>query len=393
MKNKTRFFFALALCAPPLACPADDVVTDETVATGCFYRLAGCADKTYDATNGFTLTGYYLQAAAVGNVNPTMSTTHNDANSIYYYDTSNHLIAFATGAALGSQDTESDGVTKLKYTAAAATGSTSPAFTFTFIKSTDSSNKYYIRTIETTCKRKYNNSILNEGYGYLAGQKSTNLDRGALATNTTLTPSTTYSAYYWQVEKVTSLPVTISSAGCATFYTPVQLTIPDGVTAYTGSVNGNTLDLTQLPGTIPAGTGVLLEGAAGTYNFTIDYTTSANDGTADSNDALVGQPLTCIASSTEKYNYTLGSDKTFKHFIGDNLSGFKASLQLDSKVTDPDGSESAIRMVFHNAPTGIGYITTCPASATGDIYDLSGRRVSKAGKGVYIIHGQKVIVR
>ena len=42
-----------------------------------------------------------------------------------------------------------------------------------------------------------------------------------------------------------------------------------------------------------------------------------------------------------------------------------------------------------NDPTGISGIPAINADAT--IYDLSGRRVEKATKGVYIVNGKKVI--
>ena len=41
-------------------------------------------------------------------------------------------------------------------------------------------------------------------------------------------------------------------------------------------------------------------------------------------------------------------------------------------------------------PTGIKPAVTVPV-AVKTIYDLSGRRVGKAEKGVYIINGQKVV--
>ena len=76
--------------------------------------------------------------------------------------------------------------------------------------------------------------------------------------------------YRYFLEKVTSLPVTITAAGYASLYSPVALTIPAEVTAYVGSVAGSTLTLTSIDdGIIPANTGVVLKGAAGTHNFPV----------------------------------------------------------------------------------------------------------------------------
>ena len=46
-----------------------------------------------------------------------------------------------------------------------------------------------------------------------------------------------------------------------------------------------------------------------------------------------------------------------------------------------------------DVPTGIGTSVITPAEQTEAIYDLSGRRVSKATKGLYIINGKKVLVK
>ncbi|MGN1243837.1 MAG: discoidin domain-containing protein, partial [Alloprevotella sp.] len=66
----------------------------------------------------------------------------------------------------------------------------------------------------------------------------------------------------WTLERVTSLPVNISSVGWATFYAPVPIHIPaDGeVAAYTVAINetAGTCALTQVIGDIPANTGLVL---------------------------------------------------------------------------------------------------------------------------------------
>lgn len=67
----------------------------------------------------------------------------------------------------------------------------------------------------------------------------------------------------------TSIDVTVTDAGYATFVAPMEATVPAGVTAYTVEVNTNgvTLDLVET-NPIPANTPVLLEGEEGTYTFT-----------------------------------------------------------------------------------------------------------------------------
>lgn len=72
--------------------------------------------------------------------------------------------------------------------------------------------------------------------------------------------------------------------------------------------------------------------------------------------------------------YTLEANKTYKFFIG----GTKWRL-------------AAIRYIIDT--TGINAITTNQKSDGNAIYDLTGRRVKSANKGVYIVNGKKVIAQ
>ena len=47
---------------------------------------------------------------------------------------------------------------------------------------------------------------------------------------------------------------------------------------------------------------------------------------------------------------------------------------------------------FNGSATGIDHIAT-DADTTKSVYDLSGRRVNKAIKGIYIVNGKKVLVK
>ena len=70
----------------------------------------------------------------------------------------------------------------------------------------------------------------------------------------------------------TGISLTVSDY--ATIYCPESdLTIPDGIQAFTGVVRGEWLSLNEVTGKIPAGTAVVLKGQEGTYTFA--YTTGA----------------------------------------------------------------------------------------------------------------------
>lgn len=64
-------------------------------------------------------------------------------------------------------------------------------------------------------------------------------------------------------------PLTVTSAGASTLVLPYEATIPEGVKAYTltHTEGEATAIATELTGSIPANTPVLINAAAGTYNF------------------------------------------------------------------------------------------------------------------------------
>ena len=71
----------------------------------------------------------------------------------------------------------------------------------------------------------------------------------------------------------------------------------------------------------------------------------------------------------------------------------QVSVRYDNKVATYDISANATLDIDLSAglPTGVNKVVNVPVSTIKTIYDLSGRRVNKAEKGVYIINGQKVV--
>lgn len=192
--------------------------------------------------------------------------------------------------------------------------------------------------------------------------------------------------YNWWLEEVTTLPVTVSAAGWATLYAPVALTIPEGLTGvYTAAVEGNTLKLTALNGTIPANTPVLIEANAATYNFTIDYNAAAEAQTT----GLKGT-LETINKPADKTIYTLQKPENknigFYKYNGQTLQGFRAyGENLLGTTSTAEG------LIFDKGDvTAIENVEINDGKQTV-IYDLSGRRVEKMLKGIYIVNGKKVI--
>ena len=183
--------------------------------------------------------------------------------------------------------------------------------------------------------------------------------------------------YSFNVEAVTTLPVTISSVGYATLYAPVALTIPTGVKAYVATDNGTYLTLTEVETTIPANTGVILAGSEGTYNF--DITTG---GTAGSN-ALTGT-VAAISRPSDSYILSDGYDEGVGFYKDgpDVIPGFKAYLAAG-------GGVKGYTLDFGTAVKAIEAATN-PGKV---VYDLNGRRVENPAKGLYIVNGKKVIIK
>lgn len=196
--------------------------------------------------------------------------------------------------------------------------------------------------------------------------------------------------YNWCLEEVTTLPVTITSAGYATFYCPVAVTLPNSLEAYyVGETTNNSAKMTPIEGVIPANTGVILKGDANTYNFNI---VADVDPVADN--MLAGTVAsTYVAEDAyvlSKVNEVVGFNKAAKNQQNNSSwlnNAFKAYLPANAVTTagarflvfDFGGTETAIE--------GIG------AENTADevVYDLAGRRVQNAQKGVFIVNGKVVV--
>ena len=194
----------------------------------------------------------------------------------------------------------------------------------------------------------------------------------------------------WVIEPVVELPVTITSAGYATFYAPVAVNIPEGVKAYTVSINeGGWADLEEIYLSFSPGTGVVLAAEEGTY-----YLPISEDNTVFEGNALRG---TVEATYITDDAYVLG--------VVDNEVGFYTA-------TKNQQSNSAWKNNSHKAylPKAVGMNAASYSFRFGEgttgienveientvkvIYDLTGRRVEAiTAPGIYIVNGKKVLVK
>jgi hypothetical protein len=189
--------------------------------------------------------------------------------------------------------------------------------------------------------------------------------------------------------------LTITDAGVATFCSDKDLDFSDvaGVKAYTGAgFNTSTGKLVLLEVTdVPAGTGLLVKGAAGSYEIPSKASASiyAN--------LLVGVTTATSLSQTDGgyTNYILGKKSDVVGFYkvdgsGGDLPAGKAYLRIPTSAA---GARTAIALDFSGDTSGIDDIGA-DSTQREAWFDLQGRRLEAAPvkAGLYIRNGKKFIV-
>lgn len=176
------------------------------------------------------------------------------------------------------------------------------------------------------------------------------------------------------------LAVKLNANGYATFSCTVPIDFSKAVdfTAWqvTG-VSGTTITFTQVTDKVAANTGVLLMGTAGE---TVSPSVAASGSDISSTNKLVA--TTTVTDATADKYYGLSGNEFVKVNAGE-VSGGKALLPTDALDV------KALSLEFEGAD-GINAINPQPVRNNA-IYDLSGRRVAKATKGLYIVNGKKVV--
>lgn len=171
----------------------------------------------------------------------------------------------------------------------------------------------------------------------------------------------------------------------ATFSAPFATIIPTGVKAYYVSAKGTEATMTAIDAqAIPANQGVILTSESGAA---VTMVPAAGETAAAITGNQLGHSAGNTRSLTAGEGYILGNGSE-----GTAFYPCKAGSLPSNKAYLLGNGESAIVMNFGNAVTGINTIAA-PASAKAPIFDLSGRRVVKATKGLYIQNGKKVIVK
>ena len=302
--------------------------------------------------------GNYIDASATWGSNGQMSMKAeadcNPAGAIFYYDDNNGFLNYANGRYINETRT---------LAANNAMGNTWSIY----ISATE--GKYKLLSSA--------NNWLHDNSGNRADRCSTEGDHA----------NTTHS---WTLEKVTSLPVTITAAKYATFYAPVAVEVPEGVTAHTVTINDEWATLSEALEIIPANTGVVLYSeTADTYNFAITEDVETIEG----ND-LRGSAATTYFTEAGTY-YALGLVEGEVGFYKDSFNSNRfQNNSHKAYLYVPNATNAALKFRFEDGTTAIESVLNNGADTNAPIYDLSGRRVMNAVKGgIYIQNGKKFIVK
>lgn len=185
---------------------------------------------------------------------------------------------------------------------------------------------------------------------------------------------------------------TLNNKNYATYYLPFAAKAPEGVTAYAGTINNGNVQLTEYAnGVIPANKGVVLvSDTKTTATFTLADASEVKEQTNE---------LTGVLTDTELNNVdNAGQVRIFSK--KDNVAGFYkpnsgiTSLAANKAYIMAPTNEGALVLNFAGGEvTGINQATINATEANAPIYDLTGRRVAKAVKGIYVKNGKKFIVK
>lgn len=182
---------------------------------------------------------------------------------------------------------------------------------------------------------------------------------------------------YPELNKAKPFVAEITEAGYATLYQEeTDALVPDGVTVFSGVVDGEVLKLTALETAFAAKEPVVLKGEAGFYMFR--PTTGAAKAAAND---LKGAAEDVAAEGKYILAKPEGEPAGFYKAASGTIKAGKAYLEVSSGV----------KAFFFNEDdaTGINDIET--VNENGVIYNLAGQRLNKMQKGINIINGKKVL--
>ena len=325
-------------------------------AAGKYYRIQGACEAAEGYEN-FYITGH--TNADGGRI---ALTKEADASTIYYFDGTN-LIAYQSGLVIGLNNGH--------WTFASIDDNSKPASTITFAQSPRTAGAYTVKSADRYLH-----------YFYYSTNNTVQVNR---------CQDDVCKEHDWYLTEVTELPVTITDAKYATFYAPVAVSVPSGVTAHTVTVNGEWATLSDALTVVPANTGVVLVGE-GSYNFAV--TTAAEFEGTNLMAGTVAKTLVTKAENTECYVLANGEEGVglYAAVKGEDATKFYNAGHKAYLAVEGAESIASYSFRFEDGTTAIENVEV--ENAAKAIYDLTGRRVEAiTAPGIYIVNGKKVLVK
>lgn len=185
-------------------------------------------------------------------------------------------------------------------------------------------------------------------------------------------------------------------ATIGTFSAPFRTIVPEGVTAYyvSAAENGEATTKSIAEGeAIPAGTGVLLTAADEATTQAVMVPAAGETDATIENNLLSASAGAAKEIPAEENAYILTKSGEKVAFYLCSSTNRTLAMNKSYLVMPTTAGANVLNLKFGGEATGIGGIETDTTPADAPIYDLAGRRVQKATKGIYIIGGKKVLVK
>lgn len=202
---------------------------------------------------------------------------------------------------------------------------------------------------------------------------------------------------YWQIEKVTSIPVKITAAKYATVGYPfnVKVTNKDVRVYYAKSAANGVMKLTEATDQIiPANEGAIL------YYEGEGSTTAILDIVSETGEGFKGNILTASTAKrtgfATKTTYGLSNKdgKVSFRLNTDNYVPANKSYLLATNYSSGSGSAQQLLFSFDNVVEGIDNAVVDGQNANKVYYDLQGRRVMYPAHGIFVTeNGEKVFIK
>ena len=207
--------------------------------------------------------------------------------------------------------------------------------------------------------------------------------------------STTYQLNLWNASAVEEIPsITVSAAGYATYFNSAKAyTLPTGCEGYVFN-EGKLQNAYNAGKVVPANEPLVIKAEAGTYVLNFTTPTGETYKSAGLNDLEGTDEETVLPADDDTYYFyglSLNSagDLNSVGFYWMNETGAAFTNGAHKAYLKLAKSNAARAYVFGDEETAIESVEA--ETANEEIFDLSGRKVSKAVKGLYIINGKKVV--